>query len=64
MTADTGASVTVRMSLTGAGPDIFSTSPRKEQRHVVPEKRDAGTSLAKRRKGTRVKVPELSSRDE
>jgi hypothetical protein len=52
------------MSLTGAGPDIFSTSPRKEQRHVVPEKRDAGTSLAKRRKGTRVKVPELSSRHE
>jgi hypothetical protein len=31
---------------------------------VVPEKRDAGTSLVKRRKGTRVKVPELSSRDE
>ena len=37
MTADAGASVTVRMSLTGAGPEKFSTSPRRGLMDKIPE---------------------------
>ena len=48
MTTDTGAPVTVRMSLSGAGPEIFSTSPRKRLMVKLPEDKIPGHDLERK----------------
>ena len=58
MTPDTDASVTVRMSLAGAGPDIFSTSPRRYLMTKMPENKLPENALQRERTGVRAKMPD------
>ena len=60
MTPDTDASVTVRMSLTGAGPEIFSTSPRKCLMTKMPGDVIPENTLQREIKRIRAKMPDPS----
>jgi hypothetical protein len=48
------------MSLTGAGPDIFSTSPRRYLMTNMPEDKIPKNALQRERTGVRAKMPDQS----
>jgi hypothetical protein len=48
------------MSLTGAGPEKFSTSPRKELIAKIPEEKIPGETLQREKTQVRAKMPDPS----